>query len=250
MFLRMSKTLVSPDKMLKSIQLGRLAIPPVIQCRGHVYCRKGGAAVSQVLRGIHGGIPAHTHSGLFTRPTLPCVQSAPLLFQHQIVAHCADLSSQKYTLIYALPSIALLRALSRLKLVQTGITVVILPPVYYLFLQGDLSLDVVNYSFAIAAFAAVMLYSISNFSRRVVGRMYLDSSGTTLKVSHLTFWGRRNDVYMPVDDIMTLGDVGDSPKETILYLKRYSTKKKMYYSTRFGRVVDRRGFQKVFGSVP
>ncbi|XP_041959497.1 transmembrane protein 186 [Alosa sapidissima] len=232
--------------MLKSIQLGRFAISPVIQCRGHVYCAKG-SGVSQVLRRI----PAHSHSGLFTRPALPYVglQSAPLLYQHQIVAHCADLSSQKYTLIYALPTITILRALSRLKLIQTGITVVMLPPVYYLFLQGELSLTVVNYSTGIAAFAAVMLYSISQFARRVVGRMYLDSSGTTLKVSHLTFWGRRNDLYMPVNDVMTFGDVGDSPNETILYFKRYSTTDIMYFSTRFGRVVDKRGFEKVFGTL-
>lgn len=124
-----------------------------------------------------------------------------------------------------------------------------LPPVYYLFLQGDLSLTVVFYSTGIAAFAAVMLYTISLFARRVVGRMYLDSSGTTLKVSHLTFWGRRNDLYIPVDDVMTFGDVGDSPNETIFYLKRFSTKDIMYFSTRLGRVVDKTGFEKVFGTL-
>lgn len=231
---------------LKSIQLGRFAFSSVIQCRGPIYCAKRSCIISQVLCKI----PGHSYIGLISKPRLPYMHSASLPFQHQTVSYCSDVSSQKYNLIYALPTITILRALSRLKIIQTGITAVMLPPVYYFFLQGELSLSIVYYSTAVAGFAAVMLYSISHFARRVVGRMYLDSSETTLKVSHLTFWGRRNDLYMPVNDVMTFGDVGDSPKETIFYLKRYSTKDIMYFSTRLGRVVDKRGFEKVFGARP
>lgn len=79
--------------------------------------------------------------------------------------------------------------------------------------------------------------------------MYLDPSQTTLKVSHLTFWGRRHDIYLPVSDVMTIGDTGDSFKETILKLKRYSTPQTLYFSTYFGRVVDSQKFEKVFGSL-
>uniref|UniRef100_A0A8C7MJ59 Transmembrane protein 186 n=1 Tax=Oncorhynchus kisutch TaxID=8019 RepID=A0A8C7MJ59_ONCKI len=139
----------------------------------------------------------------------------------------SDLSTPKYNLIYSLPHIKLLRAVSRLKLIQTGITI---------------------YSTGIAAFAAVMLFSASHYLRRVVGMMYLDESQTTLKVSHLTFWGRRKDVYLPVTDVMTLGDTGDSIGETILRLKRYSSSETLYFSTRLGRVVDRQAFEKVFGT--
>lgn len=152
-------------------------------------------------------------------------------------------------MIYALPSITLLRALSRLKIIQTGITVLILPPIYYYYSQGAVSLELVDYSSAIAILAVSMLYAVSYFAGRVVGRMYLDSSGTTVKVSHLTFWGARNDVYLPVTDVVPLADAGDKPNELILSFKRYSTSRNMYFSTRYGRVVDREGFGKVFGSL-
>lgn len=161
----------------------------------------------------------------------------------------SDLSTQKYTMIYTLPHIKLLRAVSRLKLVQTAVTVLILPPVYVLYLQGDVSFFLVSYTTGIALFAGVMLYTASHFFRRVVGMMYLDPSQTTLKVSHLTFWGRRHDIYLPVSDVMTIGDTGDSFKETILKLKRYSTPQTLYFSTYFGRVVDSQKFEKVFGSL-
>lgn len=151
-------------------------------------------------------------------------------------------------MIYTLPHIKLLRAVSRLKLLQTAITVVILPPVYILCLQGDAPFFLASYTTGIALFAGVMLYTASHFFRRVVGMMYLDSSETTLKVSHLTFWGKRNDIYLPVSDVMTISDTGDSTKEIIMKLRRYSSAQTMYFSTHYGRVVDEQRFQRVFGN--
>lgn len=151
-------------------------------------------------------------------------------------------------MIYTLPHIRLLRAMSRLKLFQTAVTLVLLPPVYFLYFQGIVSLFLVSYSTGIALFAGGMLYIASHLFRRVVGMMYLDPSLTTLKVSHLTFWGKRQDIYLPVSDVMTIADTGDSASETILKLKRYSSPDTFYFSTRFGRVVDKQGFEKVFGS--
>ncbi|XP_029916769.1 transmembrane protein 186 isoform X2 [Myripristis murdjan] len=152
-------------------------------------------------------------------------------------------------MIYTLPHIKLLRAISRLKLLQTGLTLVILPPVYYLYVQGDVSYFLVGYTTGIALFAGVMLYTASHLFRRVVGMMYLDPSHTTLKVSHLTFWGKRHDMYLPVTDVMTIGDAGDTVGEPILKLRRYSTPHTLYFSTQFGRVVDKQGFEKVFGAL-
>ncbi|XP_061577626.1 transmembrane protein 186 [Cololabis saira] len=161
----------------------------------------------------------------------------------------SDLASQKYSVIYTLPHIKLLRAISRLKLFQTVITGLILPPVYVLYFQGDASIFLVSYATGIAVFAGVMLYTASHFFRRVVGMMYLDQSQTMLKVAHLTFWGKRQDFYLPVSDVMTIADTGDSAKETIQKFKRYSTPETLYFSTHFGRVVDKQGFEKVFGSL-
>lgn len=79
--------------------------------------------------------------------------------------------------------------------------------------------------------------------------MYLDSTQTILKVSHLTFWGHRRDIYVPVSDVMTLGDTGDTKGEAILRMKRYSSSDTMFFSTRLGRVVDKDAFGKVFGSL-
>ncbi|KAM9493884.1 transmembrane protein 186 [Clarias gariepinus] len=172
-----------------------------------------------------------------------------LSMQRQALIPCSDLASQKYTLIYAFPAIRGLRALSRLKLAQTGMTGVLLPAVYYFYLNGQATLSLLSYTTGIAVFAGVMLYTISYYVQRVVGMMYLDHTGTTLKVAHLSFWGHRRDMYLPVSDVMTLGDTGDSPGELILRLKRYSCSDTLYFSTRLGRVPDKNAFEKVFGTL-
>ncbi|XP_032385493.1 transmembrane protein 186 [Etheostoma spectabile] len=220
--------------MIRSVLLRRLS--------SHILSSTRGSCL------LTGRIPdgVHPHS---TGQT-PIQQSfhGPLIPKITALVRYSDLSTQKYTMIYNLPHIKLLRALSRIKLLQTAITVVILPPVYLLYFQGDIPFFLVSYTTGIALFAGVMLYTASHFFRRVVGMMYLDPSQTTLKVSHLTFWGRRQDIYMPVSDVMTIGDTGDSVNETIVKLKRYSCPETFYFSINFGRVVDKQGFEKVFGT--
>ncbi|XP_068448734.1 transmembrane protein 186 [Clinocottus analis] len=173
----------------------------------------------------------------------------PLTFKITAVGRYSDFSTHKYTMIYTMPHIKLLRAVSRMKLLQTAITVVIWPLVCIFYFQGVVPFSLVSYTTGIALFAGVMMYTASHFFRKVVGFMYLDPSQNTLKVSHLNFWGRRCDIYLPVSDVMTIGDTGDSVKETIMKLKRYSSPQTLYFSTHFGRVVDQQAFEKVFGTL-
>ncbi|XP_045904016.1 transmembrane protein 186 [Micropterus dolomieu] len=221
--------------MIRSLLLRRLT--------SHILsCTRGSCLLT-------GRIPysARPHSPGHTPIQQSC--HGPVTPKIKALVRYSDLSTQKYTMIYTLPHIKLLRAVSRLKLFQTTITTVLLPPVFILYLLGDVPFFLVSYTTGIALFAGVMLYTASHVFRRVVGMMYLDPSQTTLKVSHLTFWGRRNDIYLPVSDVLTIGDTGDSVNEKILKLKRYSSPETLFFSTHFGRVVDKQGFEKVFGTL-
>lgn len=181
------------------------------------------------------------------RPSLPVVTAVVKCSSSS--SSCSPVEEEEFSMIYSQPHMRLLRAVSRLKLLQTSVTVLLLPPVFLLHLQGSASLFLLGYSTAVALFAGAMLYTASHFLRRVVGAMYLDRSQSTLKVSHLDFWGRRCDLHLAVEDVMTVGDTGDSQEEAILRLRRYSSSETLYFSTRLGRVVDRPGFQKVFGTL-
>ncbi|XP_029291266.1 transmembrane protein 186 isoform X2 [Cottoperca gobio] len=204
-------------------------------------CNRGSCLLTgRIPYGVQPHSPGHT----------PIQQSfhVPLIPKITALVRYSDLPTPEYTVIYTMPHIRLLRAMSRLKLLQTAITMAILPPVYFFYLRGDVPFFLVSYTTVTALFAGVMLYTASHFFRSVVGRMYLDQSQTTLKLSHLTFWGRRHDIFLPVSDVMTIGDTGDSINEKILKFKRFSSPQTMYFSTYFGRVVDKQGFEKVFGT--
>ncbi|TNN57547.1 Transmembrane protein 186 [Liparis tanakae] len=204
-------------------------------------CSRGSCLLpGRIPGGVQPWSPGHT----------PIQQSSrgPLVSNITALGRYSDFSTHKYTMIYTLPHMKLLGAVSRLKLLQTAFTVVILPPVFIFYLQGVVPFFLVGYTTGVALFAGAMLYTASHFFQRVVGMMYLDSSQTTLKVSHLTFWGRRCDIYLPLSDVMTIADTGDYLNESILKLKRFSSPQTMYFSTQFGRVVDQQGFKKVFGT--
>ncbi|XP_062999470.1 transmembrane protein 186 [Elgaria multicarinata webbii] len=158
-------------------------------------------------------------------------------------------SLEPLRLIYRFPGIRICRLLSRLKLLQTGLTFLIVPPVWYLYWQSQTSQTQCLYITGIACFAAAMLYGMSFYLRRIIGMMYLNDSGSLLKVSHLTFWGGRRDIYCPVETVMTLGDVGECGNDLLLQFKQHDRDHFLYFSLRLGQIVDPAGFAKVFGGV-
>ncbi|XP_005295303.2 transmembrane protein 186 [Chrysemys picta bellii] len=156
-------------------------------------------------------------------------------------------NKEQFKLVYKFPGIKYCRIFSRMKLLQTAITIVILPPVYHLYLQEQVSQAFVLYVTGTACFAAAMLYGISYFLRRMIGLMYLNEAGTMVKVAHLTFWGRRKEIYCPVESVMTLDDTGDAKNEVLLQFKQHNSTQVLYFTLTFGHIVDKQRFAQIFG---
>ncbi|XP_069839765.1 transmembrane protein 186 [Dendropsophus ebraccatus] len=157
--------------------------------------------------------------------------------------------STKFTLIYKFPAIRFCRTVSRMKLIQTSLTVLILPPVYYSYLQGQVTEFAVVYCTGAALFAGIMLYGLSYYLRRMIGMLYVNDDLTTVKVSYLTFWGNRKDSFVPIDDIKQLSETGDGKREILRQFARYSNADVLYFTTRYGFVLDREKFTMVFGDL-
>eukprot|EP00057_Strongylocentrotus_purpuratus_P034754 XP_796429.1 PREDICTED: transmembrane protein 186-like [Strongylocentrotus purpuratus] len=153
----------------------------------------------------------------------------------------------EYKPFYRLPYIVGLRILSRVKIAQTCFTLAILPPLYYYHEAGMVSTWQLQLSIGTATFALFMLYTMSFFLRRVVGAMYLHRDGDVLKVSHLTFWGSRRDTVLPVMDVIPLSEGSNKAEDVLMKLERYTTKDILYFTLRFGRVIDVEVFENVFG---
>ncbi|NXK44318.1 TM186 protein, partial [Chauna torquata] len=179
-------------------------------------------------------------------PSMCLCSSAPAAVVRQ---KAIDEQTAEFNVVYRFPGIKYCRVLSRLKLLQTATTLVVLPPVCYLYLQDQVSQTVLLYTTGIACFAGAMLYGMSYFFRRIIGLIYLSETGRTVKVAHLTFWGRRNDIYCPIETVMTLDEVGDVKGELLLQFKRYNSTDILYFTIKFGQIVDREKFVQIFGEL-
>ncbi|NXF43514.1 TM186 protein, partial [Oceanites oceanicus] len=179
-------------------------------------------------------------------PSACLCRSAPAAAVRQ---KAADEKTEEFKLVYRFPGIKYCRVLSRLKLLQTATTMVMLPPICYLYLQDQVSQNMLLYTTGIAFFAGAMLYGMSYFFRRIIGLIYLSETGRTVKVAHLTFWGRRNDIYCPIETVMTLDEVGDSKGELLLQFKQYNSTDILYFTIKFGQIVDRQKFTQIFGKL-
>ncbi|CAN0282958.1 unnamed protein product [Lampetra planeri] len=151
--------------------------------------------------------------------------------------------------IYRFPAIRATRFISRLKNVQTIFMVVALPPIYYLHTQRQGLVDEhsLRLTSGVAVLACCSLYGISHYLRRWVGLMALSADGNTLRVSHLSFWGGRRDRLVPVADVVPLSEGRDRPQDPLLALRCYSHRDVLYFSLRYGRVLDGAKFRAVFG---
>ncbi|XP_072275008.1 transmembrane protein 186 isoform X2 [Pyxicephalus adspersus] len=178
-------------------------------------------------------------------------RNAQIQSQHMLCSSPAKTETdvKKFNLIYKFPGIRLCKVLSRLKLLQTTLTVTVLPPLYYYCLQGQVPESTAFYFTGIAVFAGVMLYSFGYYFQRIIGMIYINQENTTLKVSHLTFWGRRKDIYLPIADVKPMSETGDRKGEVLLQFKRYSRPDVLYFTKRYGQILDEEKFNLIFGEI-
>ncbi|NXA37446.1 TM186 protein, partial [Eudromia elegans] len=157
--------------------------------------------------------------------------------------------AERFHLVYRFPGIRYCRVLSRLKLLQTALTAAALPPVCYLHALGQVPAAAPLYAGGVAALAGAMLYGMSYFFRRIIGLIYLSESGGTVKVAHLTFWGRRRDVVCPLRSVVAPGALGDGPREPLLQFRRHDSADVLYFTLKYGEIVDRERFARIFGEL-
>ena len=157
--------------------------------------------------------------------------------------------NMEFTVFYRFHSIRGMRILSRMKLYQTAAAVFGVPPLGFMYSTGAVSGSVFGSYCAIASFAGVMLYVMSYYMRRLIGMMSLSDCGKIVRVSHLTFWGKRNDVYIAVDKLVPLSELPEKLTDVYIALRRYDVEDILFFTLRWGLIVDSEKFYTAFGSM-
>lgn len=185
-----------------------------------------------------------------TRFTAPCLSSSKAqLVSTGSSAQKHASSDPEFRNIYIFRYIVHVRVLSRLKIYQTLLTVGTIPPGVYLHNAGDLSTSGLAAFVGIASLATAMLYVMSAFFRHIVGIISVNQSENVVRISHLSFWGKRCDVQFNLSDIVPLSDMPVKPNDIYQVIQFYEKPFRFYWFLRHGKHTDAEAIQRLFGKI-
>jgi len=150
--------------------------------------------------------------------------------------------------IFISPHIRTIQFVCRLKLYTTGVILACLPISFYLLNTDQILPSQVGLSAGFAVSTLVVLGLVGEYFRKFVGILYLSEDKTQVILSHNSFFGKRKDVMIDVEDIVPLADSPETVDDLVWKIRLYSGNPKNYYiSTRFGGISSRKGFREIFG---
>jgi len=150
--------------------------------------------------------------------------------------------------IFISPHIRIIQFVCRLKLYTTGVILACLPISFYLLNTDQILPSQVGFSAGFAVSTLVVLGLVGEYFRKFVGILYLSEDKTQVIISHNSFFGKRKDVRIDVEDIVPLADSPETVDDLVWKIRLYSGDPKNYYiSTRFGGISSRKGFRVIFG---
>lgn len=138
-----------------------------------------------------------------------------------------------------------LRLASRLKLYQTGFSILIAAGSVIAF-EMDLTKNINALLSAnlCMIFALIMLLIVSKQIIRIVGRLYLSKDGKKVLVSHLNFLGKRRDFVVNIEDIQGLNSISEL-KDTFFKLKMNNMDGFMYMILPYSQILNKQAFLKI-----
>ena len=85
--------------------------------------------------------------------------------------------------------------------------------------------------------------------RRLIGIIYLHQDNKTVRIAHTTFFGKRRDILVNIEDFKLVSDTNANVHDVMWKVEFYDKSlKNMLICTRFGGVADHEKFVKIFGA--
>jgi len=152
-------------------------------------------------------------------------------------ANTKELSDHSVVL-YKWPYIKHFRLLSRFKIYQLAVMTAALPYLAQLYKAGTVTSYTMGCGFVGAFGTAGILLVMSHYFMRVVGEMTYDPENSVLRISRLTFWGNRQELYVPLEQIVQFNESQTRMGGTFQKLKVDGKKDELFYSLRHGHLLD------------
>lgn len=166
-----------------------------------------------------------------------------------------DNNDENFRLVFRFPFIPIITLACRLKIYMTGATCFLTPGVIYMTLNFGIDHQHMYNFIGFCGFSIGTLVLLGEFFRRCVGIVYINSTNSKVKLAHVTFWGKRNDITVPLRDIIPLSETSERVGMLFWKISFYpdslasniSKRSELIISTRYGGVKDREAFTRIFG---
>lgn len=104
----------------------------------------------------------------------------------------------------------------------------------------------------VTGFSTALLYAFGYFFRRLIGSVYISPDQELVKISHLTFFGNRQDRILNIADIAPLADYNENMNDIFLrvnptFMSKDTLQESLYLSLRFGGIINKEQFKHIFG---
>ncbi|KAJ8957435.1 hypothetical protein NQ318_004915 [Aromia moschata] len=154
---------------------------------------------------------------------------------------------ETFTPVYKFPYIVPFSIINRLKIYQTGLTTAGIPAMVILNQLNYVASDAIYFTAILGISGCLTLYSLGFLTERFVGFIYYNEEKDIVKIAYIDFWGRRKDIEVPGEDIVPLNELPIAPMDVLfLTLRRFSTKETLRLNLRFGIILDKNKFKKMF----
>ncbi|XP_017077116.1 transmembrane protein 186 isoform X2 [Drosophila eugracilis] len=155
----------------------------------------------------------------------------------------------EWRILYRLPAIRVVAAMSKLKIYQAVLTVAGTPIVFGLGSSGQISTDALAIYGAVGISGLVTLTLASYFASNLVGLVYVNEEQNLIKLAYVDFWGRRKEALVDTGDLLPSWEQGSPSRLRFIspICLRSDPKKRYKLLNRFGQVSDPQLFEGLFG---
>lgn len=195
-----------------------------------------------------------SHGGLFRFPLskTPATQYLNIKLQmatNSPASHVNNNNNDEWRIIYRLDLIRLASAFNRVKIPYGFLNGVTVPGAFALEQASHLPPST-SLLIAIVGLSSWCTLAIcSFFIRNLIGIIYINDTGDKLKLAYVDYWGKRQDAFIDLDDLIPESEKA-KPSKFDFYqtLCLYSDSKIKYkLLQRFGSIEDLQTFVAIFG---
>ena len=151
-----------------------------------------------------------------------------------------------YKQVYKIDVIRLVTALSRLKIYQSIFTVSLgIATTTMYFNTSTISLQGLLMTNLASICGLVSLIFISKLLSKIICVIYLHKNGNDVIISHINFFSRRNNIFTTIDNITPLYNSMREMETTYSKFQLNDSEGSMYYSLKYGIIMNKEDFKKV-----